>query len=115
MATPVLVRTTVDSEKKARVLARAVVAEHLAACAKITAVRSVYRWKGELEEAKEWLVEALTSAELAAPTATRFAKGHPYDVPVIETWPVELADAETVRWLGEALQGSKIQGSQDTS
>ena len=49
--------TTVDSPAKADEIARALVERGLAACVQIAPVRSIYRWKGRIEEADEFRLE----------------------------------------------------------
>src|SRR5260221_3168270 len=58
MAEEILViLTTWPDGDKARVAARALVEEHLAACANIVpAVESIYRWEGNIETASEVLM-----------------------------------------------------------
>lgn len=49
-----IVLTTVASEEDAAGLARLIVEAGLAACVHIEAVRSIYRWKGEVQDESEW-------------------------------------------------------------
>ena len=46
---PIAVVTTVASREEAHQLARALVERKLAACAQISAIESVYTWKGEIQ------------------------------------------------------------------
>ena len=58
MTDKIVVLVTCGSAKEARKIARAVVDQRIAACANIvtTPVQSVYRWKGRVESAKEFLL-----------------------------------------------------------
>ena len=57
MTDKIVVFTTCGSEEEARKLAAVLIEKHLAACVNITApVTSVYRWKGAVEESKEWML-----------------------------------------------------------
>ncbi|MEM9749944.1 MAG: divalent-cation tolerance protein CutA, partial [Pseudomonadota bacterium] len=61
MSDVVLVYMTAPDEATAMGLARALVERRLAACANvIPGMRSVYRWKGEIEEDGELIVIAKT-------------------------------------------------------
>ncbi|MFO1535503.1 MAG: divalent-cation tolerance protein CutA [Thermoplasmatota archaeon] len=93
----VLVRTTVASDAQAQALARALVEEGLAACVHTSAVYSTYRWDGKLEQEREVLVEARTTPDRELEVRHRMAKGHPYELPLIESFPVE-ANREYARW-----------------
>lgn len=58
--------TTVKRLEDAEELAKGLVEERLAACVQILGpVKSVYRWKGRLEEAEEWLCLIKTRSSLS--------------------------------------------------
>ena len=61
----IVVSTTVDDQSKAEQLARLLVNERLAACVHQTPIRSIYSWKGAIEEAQEILLAAKSKASLA--------------------------------------------------
>jgi periplasmic divalent cation tolerance protein len=68
--------------RKARALARALVGRRLAACANLVpGVKSVYRWKGRVEEAGETLLVLKTSAARLPALAAAVRELHPYDCP----------------------------------
>ncbi len=79
-----LVRTTVGSEEAARTLAHGLVEARNAACVHITPAKSVYRWKGQQEEADEFLVEARCLPEKVQAVRSAMLKEHPYELPLIE-------------------------------
>lgn len=83
-------------------IARAVVDERLAACVNILGTcRSIYRWDGAVGEADEVPMLFKTGAALAEPLARRIAELHPYDLPAVETWPIQAPQA-VARWFEEA-------------
>ena len=70
-------------------LARALVEERLAACVNIVpAVRSIYRWQGELCDDGEALLVIKTTAGQVGRLAARLAELHHYDVPEIVSVPL---------------------------
>ncbi len=83
-----------DAAEAARV-ARTVVAERLAVCAQLTGpCTAIYRWRDDLvEDATEYPALFKTTPELARALAERIGALHSYDLPVIEMWPVGVADA----------------------
>ena len=93
----VLVRTTVASDAQAQALANALVAEGLAACVHTSPIQSTYRWKGAAVSEREVLVEARTTREREVEVRRRIAKGHPYELPLIESLPVEV-NPDYARW-----------------
>ena len=57
MTDKIVVLSACDSEEKAAGLARHLVERRLAACVNIVpGARSIYRWKGVIEDAPEWLL-----------------------------------------------------------
>ena len=57
MTDKIVVFSACDSEEQATRLARNLVEMRLAACVNIVpGARSIYRWKGALEDASEWLL-----------------------------------------------------------
>jgi periplasmic divalent cation tolerance protein len=92
---------TAGSHEEAERLARALVAERLAACVNVVGpIRSIYRWQGAVEESAEQLLIAKTRADLVAQLAERVRALHSYEVPevlalpVLDGWPPYLAWVE---------------------
>ena len=70
-----------DAETAARI-ARALVEERLAACVQtLPAMRSTYRWQGEVREDGEVLLLIKTAQARLPALKTRIAALHPYEVP----------------------------------
>ena len=85
-------------------ISRAVVADRLAACANIVVpVRSIYRWKGEVQTADEAAVIFKTTEARADTLITRIAGLHSYNVPCIESWPVEKVLGSYAAWVEECV------------
>jgi periplasmic divalent cation tolerance protein len=83
---PVIVLTTVpdrlDADAVGDVLARALVEEGLAACVNLfPAMRSVYRWKGTIEEDIERQVVIKTTRDRVPAIQARLGQLHPYELP----------------------------------
>ena len=67
MAEYVQVLTTVDSEEEGVRLGRSIVGARLAACVQIVGpIRSLYRWQGKVDDAREWQLLMKTTAERLA-------------------------------------------------
>lgn len=88
-----------DSEEATRI-ARAMVAERLAACVNIlTPCRSVYRWEGRIEEATETPALFKTRPALAPRLMARIAELHSYEVPAMTLWEAAAVPASFAAWL----------------
>ena len=101
----VLVLTTfpIDPDE-ANAFARTLVEERLAACVNVhSAVTSIYRWEGAIEEAVErQLAIKTTTARLEALKA-RIKELHPYDVPEILVVPIAGGGEEYLRWVMDSV------------
>jgi periplasmic divalent cation tolerance protein len=100
-----LVLTTVGSESEARKIARALVERHLAACANIIPrVRSVYRWKGEIEESEEYLVMIKTAKGREEEVRNAIRELHSYELPECISIPIESGSAEYLKWISDSIE-----------
>jgi uncharacterized protein involved in tolerance to divalent cations len=93
----VLVRTTVASDDHAQGLAQALVEQGIAACVHAWPVQSSYQWKGKTVHEREILVEARTTRDREMEVRRCMAKGHPYELPLIESIPVEV-NTDYAKW-----------------
>lgn len=81
-------------------LTRAVVADRLAACGNIVpAIRSIYRWQGEVEDEREALVTFHTRKTLVPELIERVKHEHPYDTPQVLALPVTAANPDYQAWV----------------
>ncbi len=104
----VVVSTTVDSARRAGVIARRIVAKRLAACVQQMPIRSIYWWKGRMETASEHLLLAKTRAALA-PAVVALIRGiHPYELPEITVTPITGGLAPYLAWIKAETDGCKL-------
>jgi periplasmic divalent cation tolerance protein len=81
-------------------ISRALVEEGLAACVSATAdVRSIYRWRGAIEEADERLLVVKARADRLEALAARVVALHPYEVPELLALPVARGLGPYLAWL----------------
>ncbi len=109
MTTPVtLCLTTVGSEEDAARIARHLVETRAAACVSIVSpVRSVYSWRGEIQDEREWLL-LIKTARPAAELRGLLRAVHPYEVPELLAFPASFADEAYARWVAEG-SGAKAE------
>jgi len=95
---------TAANEDQAAAIAKALVAEGLAACVNIVpAIRSIYTWKGEVCDDRETLLIAKTSAGRFAALADRVKSLHSYEVPEIIAIPITDGAQDYMGWLARTL------------
>ena len=95
---------TVPNAEVGAQLARGLVESKHAACVNIVpGVRSVYRWKGEVQDDAELLLIIKTSAERFEAMRAWLLEAHPYEVPELLALPVEAGAAPYLAWVLESL------------
>jgi periplasmic divalent cation tolerance protein len=98
----VVALSTFPSPEKAAEVARTLVTEGLAACANlVSAVRSIYRWQGELQEESETLAILKTTRAKVEAMKARLVALHPYEVAEVIVLPVEGGHAPYLAWVAD--------------
>jgi periplasmic divalent cation tolerance protein len=105
MTDKIVVLVTCGSAKEARKIARAVVEKRLAACANILTnpVQSVYRWKGTVESAKEFLLVIKTTQARFPKLKSEVTRLHSYEVPEIIALPIAAGASNYFAWISESV------------
>lgn len=98
---PIAVVTTVANRDDARGLALALVDRGLAACAQITAIESIYRWKGVVQEEPEFRVLLKTTEARYAEVAQTIRELHRYELPAIHAFAFEHVEPAYAAWIEE--------------
>jgi len=97
-----LVVSNLPDQASAERLARAVIEQRVAACVNVMSpCRSVYWWKGEVEEALEIPVFMKTTRACYAALEACIRALHPYDLPEIIAVPIGPGLPEYLRWVQE--------------
>ena len=96
----IVVLLTAGSQEEATRLSEMLVGAHLAACVQILPqMESVYRWKGEVHRAPEFLLLAKTTAACFTELEREVRALHTYDTPEILALPVTHVSAPYFDWL----------------
>lgn len=95
-----IVLTTVGLHQKAEALAGALVERRLAACVNIIGpIRSIYRWKGTVENEQEYLLLIKTTADRTADLAAAFIELHPFELPERVELDIAGGSAAYLSWI----------------
>jgi periplasmic divalent cation tolerance protein len=105
MTDKIVVLVTCGSAKEARKIARALVEHRIAACANILAspVHSIYRWKGTVESAKEFLLIIKTTKARFPKLKAAVKRLHTYDVPEIIALPITAGAKNYLTWISDSV------------
>jgi periplasmic divalent cation tolerance protein len=99
-----VVLVTAPNKKVARMLARAALAERLAACANLVpALESHYWWQGKIERSAEVLVIFKTARRKLGALEKLALSKHPYDTPEFVVLPIIAGTERYLRWVGDSL------------
>src|SRR5437016_14034422 len=105
MTDKIVVLSTCNSGAQAEQIARALVEERLAACVNIIpGIRSIYRWKDQVEDAVEWLLVIKSRRDLMDELRASIGKIHAYEVPEVLALPVVDGSASYLEWLDRELR-----------
>ena len=100
-----VVLTTCGSLEEARTIGCALVERRLAACVNIVPqVESIYRWKGELETATEFLLVIKTTSEAFDRLHDALRGLHSYEVPECIEIAVTDGSAAYLEWIEESVR-----------
>ena len=99
-----IVLTTTASEVEAETLAQKIVEARLGACVQVQAIKSIYRWKGEVCAEPEWRLSIKTRQALFQQLARFIMAHHAYDTPEIVQVPIAAGLAAYLRWVDDETQ-----------
>jgi periplasmic divalent cation tolerance protein len=95
----VVLCTCADAENAAQ-LAKGIVGTGLAACVNVLSeIRSIYRWRGKVQDEAETLMIIKTTRARYADLEAWLRDNHPYDVPEVLALPVVAGSEPYIAWL----------------
>ena len=99
-----IILTTAPSEEEARKIAHHLVERRLAAGVNIVShVASIYRWQGEVQEAREWLLIVKTTATAFERVRTAILELHSYELPECICLTIEDGSPGYLQWIVESV------------
>jgi len=100
---------TANSRETAENIGRNLVERKLAACAQISGpIKSIYWWKGKIEEAEEWVCTLKSRKALYKTIEKEIQVLHPYELPQIIAVDIPHALPEYADWIrSETVKGER--------
>ncbi|MBI5299254.1 MAG: divalent-cation tolerance protein CutA [Deltaproteobacteria bacterium] len=100
MTDAIVALSTIDSEKEAKKIAKALVETHIAACVNIIPkITSIYEWKEEICEEEELLLVIKTQQNRLEELKVTLEELHPYEVPELIVLPITDGFPDYLSWL----------------
>jgi len=104
-----IVLVTCKSTAEARRIGRVLVESRLAACANVlrTPIESIYRWRGNVERAREVLLILKTTRARFRALQDAVRKAHSYEVPEIIGMPIAEGLPAYLNWIADSTSQDK--------
>jgi len=100
---------TADDDQWLAGFTRRLVEDRLAACGHlIPAIRSIYRWAGEIHDDQESRVGLHTRTSLVPRIVERAGAEHPYEVPCVIAVPVLGGNPAYLAWVAEQTSAGGV-------
>jgi periplasmic divalent cation tolerance protein len=100
----IIIFCTTNTDDNAKLIARTLVKEKLAACVNIGAPStSIYHWRGEIAEDAEQLLTIKTKAGLFEKVEARIKELHAYEVPEIIALDITNGSADYLKWIDDVV------------
>jgi periplasmic divalent cation tolerance protein len=99
-----IVMTTVGSKAEADRIARALLAQHLAACIQVTQIQSYYTWQDRLNIDDEHLLTIKCKQADFADIQSCIKINHSYEIPEIIQVPITTGLPDYLRWISEVTR-----------
>jgi len=95
---------TASNLEEATLIARAIIEEKLGACANIHPIKSMYRWKGTIQEDEEYALSIKTKTELVDKVIARVKELHSNETPCIISFRMASGWQPYLDWIREETQ-----------
>ncbi|MEP0825202.1 MAG: divalent-cation tolerance protein CutA [Nitrososphaera sp.] len=100
-----IILSTFPSEDSIVDVASKVVTNKLCACVNFTRIRSIYSWRGKLEDQPEFIALFKTTEKSMGKLKAEIARLHPYEVPEIVELKMSDVSKSYLSWLIESTDG----------
>jgi periplasmic divalent cation tolerance protein len=105
MTDKTLVLSTTESRDQARRIAEALVDRKLAACVNIIPkITSIFRWKGKVHEAEEWLLLIKTTSDAFERLRATLKELHSYELPECIAVAIDDGSEEYLKWISDSMK-----------
>lgn len=96
---PKVIISTYPNQQSIKIIANYLVKNNLVACVNITKISSIYRWKGKIENASEYMAIFKTQSKNLKKLKLKIKETHPYEVPEIMEIEINSINQSYLKWL----------------
>ena len=108
MTDKIVVLSACGSAKEADAIARRLVEKRLAACVNLLpGAKSIYHWKGAVEESDEVMLVIKSSRELFSELRVELERAHSYEVPELIALQIVDGSEQYLEWMDRELAAAK--------
>jgi periplasmic divalent cation tolerance protein len=105
MTDKIVILVTCGSRREAKKIARHLVESKLAACVNVSSpVASVYRWKGKIQDDREYLLLIKTRRELFPIVEATVRALHSYTTPEVIALQIVEGAQDYLQWIDESVE-----------
>ncbi|MCG3226301.1 MAG: divalent-cation tolerance protein CutA [Candidatus Heimdallarchaeota archaeon] len=95
------IQTAFNSEEEVRRIANKLIEMNLAACVQFFPITSIYRWKEQIEESKEYLLFIKSTLKNKNKIMEFLEKEHTYELPEIVVTSLDYVSKDYSKWVDE--------------
>ncbi|NPD90061.1 MAG: divalent-cation tolerance protein CutA [Asgard group archaeon] len=95
------IQTTLNSEEEVKRIANKLIELNLAACVQFFPISSIYRWKNQFEESKEYILFIKSTLKNKNKILEYLEKEHTYELPEIMVTSLDYVSKDYSKWVEE--------------
>lgn len=96
-----MITTTFDNLEEAKKVIEVLLKSRLVSCCQLQNINSTYHWKGNIENANEYLLQMKTKKSLYNEVEQTILKLHSYETPQIVMYDIIGGSQDYLKWIGE--------------
>ena len=99
-----IIYITAANLEEAQKIGKTLVDEHLAACANIFPIQSIFRWKDKIDEANEFGMIVKTKSKKIKEIEQRVKELHSYEIPCVVSFRMDEGSDDYLEWIEESVE-----------
>lgn len=97
----IMISTTFDNKEEAETVAKILLDKRLVSCCQFSSIKSMYHWKGNIEESDEILLQMKSKKKLYKKIESIILENHSYETPQIIASDIDVGLETYLKWIEE--------------